>query len=158
MSENPRRGRQARNFTTNVPKILVLKSSSEQIFSRKLPLGAPEYYPHDRKVIPRGFISSLSSCNVLYLIARWIWIKHLSEQDPSFLFRHGWPRSSCARLHSYKIPLIITVVNIQASYTVRMGSLAERFSAQTVSKVLVKKSVWNAVDKSFHFLAIGLGI
>ena len=42
MFENPRRGRQARNFTTNVPKILVLKSSSEQMFSRKLPLGAPE--------------------------------------------------------------------------------------------------------------------
>ena len=42
MFENPRRGRQARNFTTNVPKILVLKSSSEQIFSRKLPLGTPE--------------------------------------------------------------------------------------------------------------------
>jgi len=41
MFENPSRGRQARNFTTNVPKILVLKSSSEQIFSRKLPLGAP---------------------------------------------------------------------------------------------------------------------
>ena len=30
--ENPRRGRQARNFTTNVPKILDLKWSSEQIF------------------------------------------------------------------------------------------------------------------------------
>ena len=43
MFENPRRGRQARNFTTNVPKILVLKSSSEQIFSRKLPLGAPDH-------------------------------------------------------------------------------------------------------------------
>ena len=42
MFENPRRGRQAKNFTTNVPKILVLKSSSEQIFSRKLPLGAPD--------------------------------------------------------------------------------------------------------------------
>ena len=41
MFENPRTGRQARNFTTNVPKILVLRSSSEQIFSRKLPLGAP---------------------------------------------------------------------------------------------------------------------
>ena len=39
--ENPRRGRQARNFTTNNPKILDLKSSSEQIFSRKLPSGAP---------------------------------------------------------------------------------------------------------------------
>ena len=33
MFENPRRGRQARNFTKNVPKILALKSSSEQIFS-----------------------------------------------------------------------------------------------------------------------------
>ena len=42
MSENPRRERQARNFTTNAPKILDLKSSSEQIFSRKLPSGAPE--------------------------------------------------------------------------------------------------------------------
>ena len=41
MFENPRRGRQARNFTTNAPKILDLKSSSEQIFSRKLTLGAP---------------------------------------------------------------------------------------------------------------------
>ena len=42
MFENPRRGRQARNFTTNNPKILDLKSSSKQIFSRKLPLGAPD--------------------------------------------------------------------------------------------------------------------
>ena len=42
MFENPRRGRQARYFTTNAPKILDLKSSSEQIFSRKLPLGAQE--------------------------------------------------------------------------------------------------------------------
>ena len=32
--ENPRRGRQVRNLTTNVPKILDLKSSSEQIFSK----------------------------------------------------------------------------------------------------------------------------
>ena len=32
MFENPWRGRQARNFTTNIPKILDRKSSSEQIF------------------------------------------------------------------------------------------------------------------------------
>ena len=32
MFENARRGRQARNFTTNVPKIIDLKSSSQQIF------------------------------------------------------------------------------------------------------------------------------
>ena len=44
MFENPRRGRQARNCTTNVPKILDLKSSSEQIFFRKLSLGAPDKY------------------------------------------------------------------------------------------------------------------
>ena len=33
MFENPSRGKQARNLTTNVPKILDLKSSSEQVFS-----------------------------------------------------------------------------------------------------------------------------
>ena len=39
MFENPRRVRQARNFTANVPKILDLKSSSEQIFCcRRVPL------------------------------------------------------------------------------------------------------------------------
>ena len=38
--ENPRRGRQARNFTTKVPKILDLKSSSEQIFP-KIDVGCP---------------------------------------------------------------------------------------------------------------------
>ena len=42
MFENPMRGRRARNFTTNVPKIVDLKSSSEQIFSKTLSLGAPE--------------------------------------------------------------------------------------------------------------------
>ena len=34
MFENPRRGRQTRNFTASVQKILDLKSSSEQIFSQ----------------------------------------------------------------------------------------------------------------------------
>ena len=41
MFKNPRRSRQARNFTENDPKILDLKSSSEQIIFRKLSLGAP---------------------------------------------------------------------------------------------------------------------
>ena len=52
MFENPKRGRQARNFTTNVPKILDLKSSSEQIIIfRKLTLGAPVFHQslHDEK-------------------------------------------------------------------------------------------------------------
>ena len=46
MFENPRRGRQAINFPTNVPKILDLKSSSEQIFSEKRTLGAPDRILH----------------------------------------------------------------------------------------------------------------
>ena len=41
MFENPRKGRQARNLITNVPKILGLKSSSEQKI-RKLTWGAPD--------------------------------------------------------------------------------------------------------------------
>ena len=40
--ENPRRGRQARNFSENDPNILDLKSCSEQIIFRKLALGAPD--------------------------------------------------------------------------------------------------------------------
>ena len=43
MFENPRRGRQARNFTTNVPKILDLKSSRRTDIFRKLSLDAPDY-------------------------------------------------------------------------------------------------------------------
>ena len=39
--ENPRKDRQARNLSENDPKILDLKSSSEQIIFRKLSLGAP---------------------------------------------------------------------------------------------------------------------
>ena len=42
MFENPRRGRQARNFTENDPKILDLKSSSGQIIFRKLSMGVPD--------------------------------------------------------------------------------------------------------------------
>ena len=49
--ENPRRGRQARNFTENDPKILDLKSSSEQIIFRKLSLGAPDQICHRNKLL-----------------------------------------------------------------------------------------------------------
>ena len=55
MFENPRRGRQARTFTTNAPKILDLKSSSQQIFSRELPLGAPVLWV--LRVLGRGLKS-----------------------------------------------------------------------------------------------------
>ena len=64
MFENPKRGREAINFTTNVPKILYLKSSSEQIFFRKLSLGAPEesFEPREGLAICRHMHSFLSYC------------------------------------------------------------------------------------------------
>ena len=68
MFENPRRGRQARNFTTNVPKIVVLKWSSEQIFPRKLPLGAPEFVASPTQVIFAQILASKVMCD-LNLIA-----------------------------------------------------------------------------------------
>ena len=43
MFENPRRGRQAKTFTTTVPKILDQIVFQTDIF-RKLPLGAPDLY------------------------------------------------------------------------------------------------------------------
>ena len=52
--KNPRRGRQARNFSENGPKILDLKSSSEQIIFRKLSLGAPARND-DLKMFPVKF-------------------------------------------------------------------------------------------------------
>ena len=54
MFQNPRRGRQARNFSENDPKILDLKSSSEQIIFRKLSLGAPARND-DLKMFPDKF-------------------------------------------------------------------------------------------------------
>ena len=42
MFENPRRGRQARNFTTNVPKILGSQIVFRTDTFRKLTLGAPD--------------------------------------------------------------------------------------------------------------------
>ena len=54
MFENTRRGRQARNFTTNVLKIVDLKSSSEQIIFQKLTLGAPDVR-ESKPVLDSGF-------------------------------------------------------------------------------------------------------
>ena len=60
MFQNPRRSRQARNFTENDPKILDIKLSSEQIIFRTLSLGAP-----DVNKVSRG-ISLLSNFTCRY--------------------------------------------------------------------------------------------
>ena len=91
MFENPRRGRQARNFTTNVLKILDLKSSSEQIFSenwRWVPLtfcfclffqlSSPFFFPS------RHFITHSSS--VYFTLNVFIWPAFCRQ----FLFHSLW--------------------------------------------------------------------
>ena len=65
--ENPRRGRQARYFTTNVPKILDLKSSSEQLFSKNcrwVPLrewGGTAKHSHAQKQLRRQLLRLIES-------------------------------------------------------------------------------------------------
>ena len=73
MFENPRRGRRARNSTTNVPKILDLKSSFEQTFS-ELTLGAPV-----------GSGNKAAQCTVLIY----------SLTFDTFLHRTGFGSASC---------------------------------------------------------------
>ena len=63
MFENPRRSRQAKNLTKNVPEILDLKSSSEKVFCRH-----SNSYPVECKhsAVARGLQDFNCSCSVSY--------------------------------------------------------------------------------------------
>ena len=83
MFDNPRRGRQARNLTKNVPKILDLKSSSEQIFSenwRWVPL---------KLVLTMLTISFVSECR--------LWKACLTT------FWHSFQANTCSKKSSAKL-------------------------------------------------------
>ena len=84
MFENPRRGRQARNFTTNAPKILDLKSSSEQIFSRKLPLGAPVPFMFSRNVNDQSLGIICNFHMTICFAGKWGWgmLPDASHKEP----------------------------------------------------------------------------
>ena len=81
MFENPRRGRQARNFTENDPKILDLKSSSEQIIlhcrwvalhkqSNVLTGPAERLKRHSRNNIRNFYPFELKVCRMVELFIR----------------------------------------------------------------------------------------
>ena len=84
MFEHPRSGRQARNFTTNVPKILVLKTSSEQIFSRKLPLGAPDAFAHLLE----------ESAKNIHVSVHWLWFPLIAKPRSKVLKKRAKNTSS----------------------------------------------------------------
>ena len=84
MFENPRRGRQARNFTTNVPKIIDLKSSSEQIFSENclwVPLRSAQHMKNAFEYLHRvkGYVVRSLTRNFIFFstketLNRGIWV------------------------------------------------------------------------------------
>ena len=109
MFENPRRGRQARNFTTNVPKILDLKSSSEQIFSRKLPLGAPDVPNHCSQKV----LQFIAVCGVHSSLSAWISSVHMDKELAWLRFRKVYVLTESFS----KTFLQITDINFRPSIT-----------------------------------------
>ena len=88
MFENPRRAKQARNFTTNVPKSLDLKSSSEQIFSemwRWVPLSVC----HGAKPMSLCYFIDMITpfgCQIIF-VSFFLWIAY--SELPAFLVKEG---------------------------------------------------------------------
>ena len=115
MFENPRRGRQARTFTTNVPKILDLKSSSEQIFFRKLSLGAPatmlEYLPMEKvgavkDILQGGAVVYVNKDEVQRRVMKWLVICVLkrdciSPPGSTLYCGYNFPRDRFGGCHRY---------------------------------------------------------
>ena len=90
MFENPRRGRQARNFTTNVPKILDLKLSSEQRHSencRWVPLSFPcmnrNFVIFQDKIYTKLFflVNKPTNCGHTVLLIHIIWHVNAFEME-----------------------------------------------------------------------------
>ena len=132
MFENPRRDRQARNFTTNVPKILDLKSSSEQIFFRKLSLGAPGFYSepslrrpilrwHSNEPWPRYF-----SVAIVFARQQWNLRRQLRNFTRSFFLYDRHPKS-CGQ---------ITEVGCEVKMNIPSLSVLSR-----------EKTVWSGLDR-----------
>ena len=107
MFENPRRGRQARTFTTNVPKILDLKSSSEQMFFRKLSLGAPatmlEYLPMEKvgavkDMLQGGAVVYVNKDEVRRRVMKWLVIC-ISPPGSTLYCGYNFPRDRFGGCH-----------------------------------------------------------
>ena len=113
MFENPRRGRQARNLGKNVPKILDLKSSSEQIFSencrwvplqrlnrrfqRKQETSLTVSFSHRKRTVAQkchsnfNFLTAISICSGQFQFAHGNFnlFREISICSRQFQFTHG---------------------------------------------------------------------
>ena len=119
MFENPRRGRQARHFTTNAPKILDLKSSSEQIFSRKLPLGAPISYivgfSSAMKIYPAGFLKTWLPPNRLLPSNHSQKVDNIKTKNASIAVSLPFPSSSSF------LPLLVWLLSLSGAENLPFG-------------------------------------
>ena len=115
MFENPRRGRQARNFTENDPKILDLKSSSEQIIFRKLSLGAPDLSSTSTSLKESVLIGQCrlfnyfpNSLSAVFCISSWLPQHLLSRLSVPFIFLFPY---MCLHVLSVPTFLLFNVFN-----------------------------------------------
>ena len=87
MFEIPRRGRQARNFTTNFPKILDLKSSSEQIFYENwswLPLSRIQDHVHPDDQTQPTFEMSKMFARIICQTIEWE-VNYFNAKEKSYV-------------------------------------------------------------------------
>ena len=151
--ENPRRGRQARNLSENDPKILDLKSSSEQIMFPKLSLGAPE-----QRSPEFGTLGSKPIVNV---------IEDMTEREEEATFskqqvsspsveEKEWPCGRCTYLNSLRHRICVIcgatrgVQDVQQS---KVGSIVCRnCTFHNEQDATVCKVCYRALDKPETFV------
>ena len=142
MSENPRRGRQARNFITNVPKILDLKSSSNRYFP-KIDVGCPWLVYHDCHNHFAGSVSDVSYChfNVKPFLMRFYlhFIINLPKEVPTKLV-------AC-------VASVSNWVIARHSFFLLSSQLSRRTRAETLASRLsswMRGKVWNTSFRRKH--------
>ena len=79
MFENARRGRQTRNFTTNVQKILHLNSSSDQIFSENRRWVSLTYAREKAEKEPTNPGKRLVGLSNLFFFFTWNFVNRLKK-------------------------------------------------------------------------------
>ena len=139
MFENPRRSRQGRNFTTNVPKIVVLKSSSEQIFFRKLSLGAPDCRRYKLEVKRRTTGKSR--------VLKWSVDRSCTAHNKVRTFRNGFLSAYYVFKKWQNTELKASVLNISGVdwifFSVWLGRKKSGAPNVTFQKISVRKTIWD---------------
>ena len=146
MFENLRRATQARNFTTNVPKILELKSSSEQIFSENWRLVPLARYISETIIgvsNTAAVVCHLCHVNLLTVMTSLKLISRSSLLIPLFILTRE-ARGRCAREEIGRKEFLFSL-SLPSSPSLRCrDSLLRRFQ----SRLQTKREAWGRVSFS----------